>query len=69
MVFNLEELEKKFNNIEKISNEAKIIKLNDNSLDKTFLYNKDSVTELYILFIVFSLMPLESIQFNDYDVD
>ena len=69
MVFNLEELENKLNNIEKMSNEAKFIKLNDNSLDKTFLYNKDSIAELYILFIIFSLVPLESTQLNDYDVD
>lgn len=59
MVFNLEELENKIDNISKLSYD----------IDNTYLYNKDSITELYILFILFSLVPLESTQLNDYDVD
>tara|TARA_Y100001958_G_C21247521_1_gene578957 strand:- start:4344 stop:4523 length:180 start_codon:yes stop_codon:yes gene_type:complete len=59
MVFDLEELENKIDNISKLSYD----------IDNTYLSNKDSITELYILFILFSLVPLESTQLNDYDVD
>ena len=67
MVFDLEELENKIDNISKLSYDI------DNKLscniDNTYLSNRDSITELYILFILFSLVPLENIQLNDYDVD
>ena len=69
MRFDLEELENKLNNIEKMSNETKIIELNDNSLSETFLYDKDSIIELYILFIMFSLFTINTNKLNVYDVD
>lgn len=69
MRFDLEELENKLNNIEKMSNETKIIELNDNSLSETFLYDKDSIIELYMLFIMFSLFTINTNKLNVYDVD
>ena len=69
MRFNLEELENKLNNIEKMSNEAKIIELNNNSLNETFLYDRDSIIELYMLFIMFSLFTINTNKLNVYDVD
>ena len=69
MRFDLEELENKLNNIEKMSNETEIIELTDNSLSDTFLYDKDSIIELYILFIMFSLFTINTNKLNVYDVD
>lgn len=69
MRFDLEELENKLNNIEKMSNETKIIELNNNSLNETFLYDRDSIIELYMLFIMFSLFTINTNKLNVYDVD
>lgn len=62
MKFDLDKLEKKINNINKISHD----------IDDTFLYDKNSINELYLLFFLFALVPTKLNKFNElneYDVD
>tara|TARA_B100001094_G_scaffold333358_2_gene411054 strand:- start:4525 stop:4719 length:195 start_codon:yes stop_codon:yes gene_type:complete len=64
MKFDLDKLEKKINNIS--SNIDNKISCN---IENTFLYNKDTINELYLLFVLFSLFPIKLNELNEYDVD
>ena len=59
--FDLEKIEKKLNNAQNNYND---IKLSD-----TYIYDKNSITELYILFIMFSIFSMKNIKLTEYDVD
>ena len=64
MKFDLDKLEKKINNIS--SNIDNKISYN---IENTFLYNKHTINELYLLFVLFSLLPIKLNELNEYDVD
>tara|TARA_Y100000817_G_C16558454_1_gene412056 strand:- start:368 stop:556 length:189 start_codon:yes stop_codon:yes gene_type:complete len=59
--FDLERIEKNLNNAQNNYND---IKLSD-----TYIYDKNSIIELYILFIMFSIFPMKNIKLTEYDVD
>ena len=59
--FDLERIEKNLNNAQNNYND---IKLSD-----TYIYDKNSIIELYILFIMFAIIPSKDIKLTEYDVD
>ena len=59
--FNLERIEQNLNNAQNNYNDIK--------LSNTYIYDKNSIIELYILFIIFSIFPSKDIKLTEYDVD
>ena len=59
--FDLERIEKNLNNAQNNYNDIK--------LSNTYIYDKNSIIELYILFIMFSIFPSKDIKLTEYDVD
>ena len=67
MIYNLEKIEKNLKNAQ--NNIDNSIDLNTIQLSTTYLNNKESICELYILFILFTIFPIKNIKLTEYDVD